>query len=429
MKKKIRVLLEANKILSGRHDGIHRYVRELLQSIKNLIAEDEQWHIDIFMGQVGFYTIVNIRDFFQEKIGSSISEPRSAINKFKRINTLLRLKDTCIKFTKIFLPKKFIQNQKRMKSAFHAFMFNRYPSLKFNNYDVVHMTLPQSYPYFKNCQANMVTTVHDLTHLHFPKFHLRENINNTEHGMLLATQMGSEFIAVSNATKDDLLSNYPIIDSDVVHVVYEACNVNQFKPSSDPDGLAAVRLKYGIPKYPFILSLSILEPRKNLINSIKAFSRLINEHPELLINFVIAGEKGWKHDALFNLATLQPDRLRFTGFVDDSDLAKLYSAATAFSYVSFYEGFGLPALEAMSCGTPVVYGRNSAMPEIIGEGGLAVDPNDINDIKEKYKILAMNKNIRDKTAKIALERSRQFSWEITAKHTLEVYKKVAGRTF
>ncbi len=427
MGRKIRVLVEANKISSNDRDGISRYVTELLCAMATLNSRDEtQWHIDVFMGQIGFYSIVNLQDLLSGKNKSSVAV--APIKRQKRIYSLLQLKDICITRIRDFFPQWLIQSQKRMNSPFHSFIFNRYPAPKFESYDVVHLTLPQSYPHFQNCQTKMVTTIHDLTHLHFPQFHLKENITNVNRGMQLVMEKKSEFIAVSNATRHDLLSNYPMIPPDTVHVVYEACNTNQFKPSNNPDALAAIRSKYKIPKHPFILSLSTLEPRKNLINAIRAFIQLICDHPELPVNFVIAGKMGWKQDMILNLAASRPDRIFFTGFVQDDDLAMLYSAAVAFSYVSFYEGFGLPPLEAMACGTPVVYGNSCAMREIIGDGGLMADPNDIEDIKDKYETLVINKTIRSHTAKMALARARHFSWELTAKQTLEVYKKAASKT-
>jgi len=427
MDRQIRILIEANKIFSDARDGIYRYMNELLHAMGKLIEEDEnQWHIDIFMGQKGFYSIINLKDSRWAKYGK-LSTHNKVIKKFRLLNFLLIFKDACIKLIKLFFPKEIIKRQKQQNGPVQAFIFNRYPSPTFKKYDIVHLTQPQSYRHFQNCEAKMITTVHDLTHLYFPDFHLRENIDNANHGMRLAIEKKSEFIAVSKSTRKDLLSSYPVINPETVHVVYEACNNQQFKPSQKEEEIAQIRMKYGIANDPFILSLSTIEPRKNLLNAVKAFLKLIHEHPDVPINFVIAGKKGWRQKELLNKVSQTPDRIIRIGFVDEDDLSKLYSAATAFSYVSFYEGFGLPAVEAMSCGTPVVYGKNGALPEIIGDGGLMVNPDDIDDIKEKYKILVMNGDVRDRIAKLALARSEKFSWESTARQTLEIYRKIASK--
>ena len=425
--KTIKVLVEATKMLSDDRDGIHRYVNELLFAMAKQASRDEiQWHIDVFVGRGSFFSIVDVRDLIGQN--HETSEPRTTGQKLKRLHSILGFRDRCINQIKSHLSEKWIQRQKSIKNAFDALMFSRHPLLLFKDYDVVHLTQPQSYLHFQNCRRKMVTTVHDLTHLRFPQFHLQDNIDNANRGMRLAIEKNSEFIAVSNATRKDLLSDYPMIGPDQVHVIHEACNPQQFKPSNNRESHTAVRLKYRIPEHPFLLSLSTLEPRKNLLNAVKAFLRLTREKPEICINFVVAGKTGWKHDALSSMAAARTNRLIFTGFVDDGDLAALYSAALAFSYVSFYEGFGLPPLEAMSCGTPVVYGNNSAMVEVVGNGGLAADPNDVEDIKKKYEIMALNTGIRSYTAQMALERSRQFTWETTARKTLDAYKDTVLKT-
>jgi len=186
-------------------------------------------------------------------------------------------------------------------------------------------------------------------------------------------------------------------------------------------------LKYGIPAGPFFLSLSTIEPRKNLANAIRAFMLLIKEKPEIKHNFVIAGKLGWEDQTVLNMAESRPDRLTLTGFVDDGDLAGLYTGAVALMYVSYYEGFGLPPIEAMCCGTPVIYGNNSAMIEVVGDGGLAADPYSVVDIKNKCAALASDEALHRSLSKKALKRSRRFSWKTAAEETLGVYRAVAAK--
>lgn len=424
MNKKTKVLVEASKALSGDRDGTTRYVCELLYALQKLInGDDASWDIDLFFGRGVHFKIVNIHDFI-DKLEASAS-----IEAEKNPGLVLayrQLKQASIRQIEHYLPKKTIHYLRLSKRAVFSFVLKHHPRLRFKGYDVVHLTQPQSYPHFQNCTTKMVTTVHDLTHLRFPQFHLDDNVENADSGMRLVIGKNSEFIAVSNATQEDLLSGYPAIRPDQVRVIYEACDSNSFKSCDDPVALARVRAKYGIPEGPYLLSLSTLEPRKNLLNSVKAFLLLLTEQSELTSNFVIAGKIGWMQDELLKMAQAHGDRLIFTGFIDDADLAALYSGALAFSYVSFYEGFGLPPLEAMSCGVPVVYGNNSSMLEVVGKGGLPADPDDIEDIKEKYRTMALNNGVRASTAKIALGRAQEFSWELAARETLEVYKKIAS---
>ncbi len=422
MNKKIKVLVEANKALPGNQDGTTRYVCELLLAMLSLIdRNDSRWDIDVLWEQGMYFKIANIHDFTNELRKSSV--PAKAGTK---PGTIWKLKDTTKRFIKGHSLKKVIQILRHIKWIAFRVVLNHHPRLRFGGYDVVHLTQPQSHILFNNCATRMVTTIHDLTHLLFPQFHTENNIKNANSGMQLVIDKKSEFIAVSNATKQDLLSYYPMIHQDQIHVIYEACNYDMFKPCYDSEVLAKTRAKYGIPDTPYLLSLSTLEPRKNLANSIEAFLLLIREHPDLNINFVIAGKVGWMQDEILDIAKKNGDRLYFIGFVDDNDLANVYSGAIALSYVSFYEGFGLPPLEAMSCGIPVIYGNNSSMVEVVGDGGLPADPDNINDIKEKYETMLLNEVIRAKKAKIALERTQGFTWTDTARNTLEVYEKIAN---
>ncbi len=422
MSKKVNVLVEANKALSESRDGTTRYVCELLSAIQKLIENDDtQLKVDVFVQQGLYFKIINLSDL-ADKTDEQFSHDRLGVNR----GILPRLIENTKKHIKNHFPEILIQHLSHIRKMISKIIVNLHPRLQFNEYDVVHLTQPQSYLHFENCAAKMVTTIQDLTHLRFPQFHLKENIINADRGMQLVIEKNSEFIAISNATKQDLLFYYPMVKQDHVRVIYDACDTNKFNPCNDPDVLTLARKKYGVPDTPYLLSLSTLEPRKNLINSVKAFLLLINEHPEFNINYVIAGKIGWMQDELLNLTNRHKDRIIIIGFVDDYDLSALYSAAIAFSYVSFYEGFGLPPLEAMSCGVPVIYGNNSSMIEVVDNGGLPADPNDIEDIKEKYRIMISDKDIRATLAKTALKRAHKFSWETTAKETLDTYYNIAN---
>ena len=139
---------------------------------------------------------------------------------------------------------------------------------------------------------------------------------------------------------------------------------------------------------------------------------------------MIAGKKGWHTNKLQLEEDWIANRVIFTGFVDDRDIPFLYSNAVAMSYISFYEGFGLPLLEAMSCGTPVLFGNNSSMIEVVGDGGLPCDPNEINDIKNKMHQMYYDAQLRKTLSIKALKQSNKFSWRKSVMETLDVYMKV-----
>ena len=189
---------------------------------------------------------------------------------------------------------------------------------------------------------------------------------------------------------------------------------------------AQVRRKYEIPDAPFFLTLSTIEPRKNLAGTLRAFELLIAEYDQPDVVLVIAGARGWKSREVIRQAGLSPDRVHLTGYIDDEDLAALYSCARGFVFASHYEGFGFPALEAMRCGIPVVYGNNSALPEIVEDAGLPVDADDASDIARQLDHLLADDDLARTLGERGLRRASELSWERTGRRTMAVYGQVLG---
>ena len=250
--------------------------------------------------------------------------------------------------------------------------------------------------------------------------------DTTKTGTPLFNINDATFIAISESTLKDLVDEKNL-SKRKIHKVYIASDKNKFKPVNDSPKLREVRLEYKIPHNPYFLSLCTLEPRKNLVNTIEAFLLLLDEIPQYELNLVIAGGKGWKYKELISKNIRNSKHIIFTGYVSDQYLAALYSGALAFCYNSYYEGFGLPALEAMTCGIPVIYGNNSSMPEIIGDAGLPVEPSDIYDIKEQMKLLITDRPLREKLAKNALRNASKFDWKKTAQETIQVYEEIVSQ--
>jgi len=249
-------------------------------------------------------------------------------------------------------------------------------------------------------KAKLITTIHDLTFLKYPKEHLPYYISvHTQH-LKLAKKYASKIIAVSESTKKDLIAEG--FNPDKIKVIYEAAD-SIFKPT-DP---RPVKAKYKLTK-PYYLSVGTLEPRKNLKRLIQAFQVLNNPRREL----VIAGKFGWGEPII------KSKNVRILGFVPNEDLAGLYSGALSFIYPSLYEGFGLPVLEAMACGCPVIISNTSSLPEIGGQAALYVNPLKLNDLIQAMKIVSkLNLSQR------SLQQSKKFSWEKTTKETLAVYQE------
>ncbi len=246
-------------------------------------------------------------------------------------------------------------------------------------------------------------------------------MKKAEQGLQFFLDEKAHFLCVSEATKMDLLKEVEI-EKHRLHMVYAAADNLKFRPNLYNNKGLQIRTKYGIPEGTFLFTLSTLEPRKNLINTIKAFDKLLDAFPDTDIHLVIGGKNGWKSNDLMQLR--HKKQIIFTGFIDESDLPILYNEAEALCYVSHYEGFGLPPLEAMACKTPVIYGNNSSMKELLENYGLAADSNDVDSIKKQMERILFDPIFTAELKEKSLERSFDFSWRKTAIETLGVYEEI-----
>ncbi len=198
-----------------------------------------------------------------------------------------------------------------------------------------------------------------------------------------------------------------------------------FYQSNDKEKNKKVRKKYGIPDGPYILSLCSLEPRKNIDSVIKAFAKIVKQENIPDLSLVLVGPKAWGLEKLFaelEASTAVKDRIIITGFMDNEDLAPIYSDALLFIYPSFYEGFGLPPLESMQCGTPVITSDTTSLPEVVGNAGIMVDPTKLDAICQALLSIYRSPSLREDLSKRSLERANKFSWEKCAQATVDAYK-------
>lgn len=270
-----------------------------------------------------------------------------------------------------------------------------------------------------------VATIHDLGYLVFPGEHppatrlLRDRANRW------SAARARRVIAISEATRADLIRRYgtPPGKIDVVHHGHDP----SFRPIRDPHQLAAVRARHGL-ETPYVIFVGTLQPRKNLERLLLAFDRVAGPGEQPL-TLALAGGIGWQEARLRRaLAGLRaPDRVRVLGYVPDDDLPALMSGALALAFPSLYEGFGLPALEAMACGTPVLASNTSSLPEVVGDAGLLVNPLDTEAIAGGLDRLVRDAELRRELAERSLARAAGFTWVRAARQTLGVLEKAAGR--
>ncbi len=269
-----------------------------------------------------------------------------------------------------------------------------------------------------------VLSIYDLIPVLYPHWFDRSTVQGMD-AAYRSLEPEDWAICMSEATRDDLCS-YTGIDPRRTSVIYPAAAPELFYPVSDTEHQAAVRAKYGIAERPYLLSLNTLEPRKNMDHAIRAFVRLIEQErlPDLCL--VLVGATGWKYEKIFaaiNAAGALRERIILAGYVADEDLASLYSGCYGFVYPSFYEGFGLPPLEAMQCGVPVITSNTSSLPEVVGDAGIMLDPTDEDGLAHAMLELYRNPTLRETMRAKSLTRAKEFSWERCTRETLAAYRR------
>ena len=268
----------------------------------------------------------------------------------------------------------------------------------------------------------LVVTIHDLSILLQPQFHTEANRLHCLQGTLNAALYADRIIAVSLQTKKDLM-DYFSIPEDRIRVIYEAPR-KIYYPERNIDLIKATLERLEV-YYNFILFVGSLEPRKNLKRLLQAYALYVERHAgrELL---VVAGGKGWLNEEILQVVVELglEERVRFLGYVPESDLRALYSAAKLFVYPSIFEGFGLPPLEAMACGAPVITSNTSSLPEVVGDAAILIDPHNTEELYQAIRMVLCDADLRSRLRYKSLERVRLFSWERAAKETLAVYEEV-----
>jgi glycosyltransferase involved in cell wall biosynthesis len=273
-------------------------------------------------------------------------------------------------------------------------------------------------PMFLSCPG--IITIYDLSFILFPeRFHPLKRLY-LRWGTHYSARRAQRIIAISASTKRDITQLLGIADKKVDVI---PCGVDEdFQPLGNQQALGDFRRKRHLPER-IILFVGTIEPRKNLTALLKGYALLKKRiHPPRL---VVAGAKGWHHEKVLSAVEeldLRADVI-FPGYIPQEELPLWYNAAELFIYPSLYEGFGLPPLEAMACGTPVITSNTSSLPEVVGEAGILVNPDSVEEIGEAMQRLLTDNSLRAEMKRKGLDRAREFSWQEAARGTVKVYEQ------
>jgi glycosyltransferase involved in cell wall biosynthesis len=275
------------------------------------------------------------------------------------------------------------------------------------------------------CPVPLVVSVHDVSYLEHPQYFTRFRAAQLRFTVKRTIQRAARVLTPSDFSRQAILNHYRL-DEEKVVVVPNAVS-STFRPIDREIAAAAIEKKFGL-REPFVLMVGDLQPRKNHIGLLHAFEEVIRAHPALPQHLVFVGKETWYSKDLHRAVqrSAVADRVHFTGFVEDSDLVHFYGACDLFVFPSFYEGFGLPILEAMACGRAVACSNTTAIPEVADAAAILFDPYSTEEMTRAIGDILLDAELRQRLERLGTQRATLFSWERAARRTLDVYYEVAG---
>jgi glycosyltransferase involved in cell wall biosynthesis len=274
---------------------------------------------------------------------------------------------------------------------------------------------PNFIPNTKIKTKKLITSVHDFSFILHRDYHPKERIEYFDKYFFKSIVASDMIITGSHYSKNEILERLDFSENQI-RVIYHGVNHNLFKIYDN------LEIDFKLPTR-FILSVGSIEPRKNLLGLLKAYNSL-NLEIKKEYKLVLIGFKGWQNSEIMELINNNKENIDYLGFVSDKELAKVYNLASLFVFPSFYEGFGLPPLEAMACATPVVTSNLTSMPEICLDAAIYCNPNDEQDIKNKVELVLLDKELQKNLIEKGLKRAKEFTWEKSANEHMKVFQEV-----
>ena len=389
----MKIVLDATSIRS-RPSGIGIYIQHLLAGMIEVLHQDNSCLFDLNI----LYKSNILRQYLQDRSIRSRA---------------LNIKSFYYPFPSEF-SLQILRHSKLIKALFETLL---------GNPDIFHGLDYLNYPL---AYSHNILTIHDLSFMRYPQYAPDRVLRSYQKRLETCLQWTDLIITVSESTKRDIVEFFHI-DHQKIWVTPLASRYN-LSPLTSP--LASLHNPlnpsfHSSYPFPYLLFVSTLEPRKNIDTLIKAFEILKQKH-HIPHHLILIGKKGWKYKAI--LATIESspvqDYIHQLDYLDDRQLIQFYQQATAFLYPSYYEGFGLPVLEAMTFGIPVITSNQSSLPEVAGNAALFVDPADIDGFVSATQSVIDNPDLHRHLSQAGKERSLLFSWKKTALQTLEAYKSL-----
>jgi glycosyltransferase involved in cell wall biosynthesis len=366
--------------LSARNSGIGQYIRHMVSSL--LSSSEDRFTIYLSCGNVHPEWLGNKNVAIEEKL---------------------------------FRKEQFIRRNIYEISSFGLDLSRANLSLFWAPDAKIPLLMPRNLP--------LAITVHDLAFLREPETYLLSRVIYWRKIFKLAVEKSTLIVAISNNTKNDLIDLMGV-SPEKIRVIYNGVSP-RFKPVQDQLLLEKVARIYKLPER-FLLFVGLFSPRKNIGCTLKAF-KILKEVYRVPHQLVLVGENGWgfREDLrLIKLFGLEKDVV-FTGYVADEDLPAVYSLADVFVLPSIYEGFGMPVVEAMACGTPVVTSNTSALAEVVGGSGVLIDPYNPEEIAHKVNLIITDKKLRASLSEAGKERAGQFCWDKAARELIKAFQELA----
>ncbi|MCY7321473.1 MAG: glycosyltransferase family 4 protein [Phormidesmis sp. CAN_BIN36] len=377
----LKITIDATPLLP-KPSGIGLYVAGLIQALESLKSE-EAFELEVIY-QPG------VKNWLKGDL--SFSEQLGGYSNLRLFPFPVRLTNSFVQFPSLFTP-----------------YFERY----FGTPDIVHGT---NYTVFPFRHSQRVMTIYDLTFIRYPHY-TNATVSAYAERVKKCLQWTDLVFTISQSSKNDIVDCLGV-NPDKVWVTPLA---SRYSADFSFDGSIA-STHYDFSK-PYILFVSTIEPRKNIINLIEAFDYLKQKH-RLDHDLILIGQKGWLYEPIFERMARSPYQksIHHLSYLSDQLVALFYSKADVFVYPSYYEGFGMPILEAMTLGAPVVAANTSSLPEVAGDAALFVEPNDVADLAEAILRVVSDSHLRNQLIQKGRDRAKRYSWENTARETLKAYK-------